>query len=107
MMRKNTSALVTAHIDSMYIAREYTYWDRPEAIALFSPLAGEFVSQCVIRREEILFQASCDDDALAHSTDGIDKIDELCNHQRHTLRVKCIFVRKAYEVALQYMNAYT
>ena len=33
---------------------DWTYWSSPEALALFQPMPGETVEQCLVRTESLL-----------------------------------------------------
>ena len=52
-------------------------------------------------------RAAFDDDELIGIIDGINSIDELSSSQRQQIRFDCLYLRKAYEVAVQNMNQIT
>ena len=85
----------------------WSYWDSPEAFYLFSPKNNERVTTCLTRRIEILQLATVDDDTLISLLeDDINFVDVL-THQKQHLRYQCIYLRKCYEISLQYMNEKT
>ena len=82
----------------------FSYWKSPEALKLFNPNNGENVMECLARRDTLLWRASVDDDVLCTLIDEIDSIDELTVRQASDIRKKCMYLRKAYEYAIQKMN---
>ena len=58
------------------------------------------------RRIDILQFASVNDNSLLSLIDDDDiDIEDLLNDQRQNLRYQCIYLRKAYETAMQFMNS--
>ena len=51
--------------------------------------------------------ATVDDDTLMSLVDDNIDMDDLSSNQKQHLRYQCIYLRKSYEIALQYMNTYT
>ena len=47
----------------------YSYWNSFNAILLFNPIAGDYVINCIIRREELLRRGKFDDDLLLNYFD--------------------------------------
>ena len=82
----------------------FSYWKSPEALKLFNPNNGENVMECLAWRDTLLWRASVDDDVLCTLIDDIDNIDELTVKQASDIRKKCMYLRKAYEYAIQKMN---
>ena len=52
-------------------------------------------------------RAAFDDDELIGIIDEINSIDELSSSQRQQIRFDCLYLRKAYKVAVQNMNQIT
>ena len=84
-----------------------TYWDSPEAHFLFCPQNSEGVMACLIRRDLLLRDAMVHDLVLQSLVDGCDDISSLSVKKREHLRIRCIYMRKCYETAMQYMNQKT
>ena len=82
------------------------YFTSPEAIILFQPNKNENVVQCLVRRIELLSQAAVDDDVLKLLSDTKD-LGSLTNKGMTHLRMKFVYLRKSYELAIQYMNKKT
>ena len=80
------------------------YWESPEAKILFVPKSDESTSDCLIRRIDLLGRASFDDSVLLLITDDVDDLDEISSHQKQVLRTQCLYLRQAYELAIQFMN---
>ena len=92
--------------ESRYVITS-TYWDSTEAKILFRPKENETVLNCLRRREEILLQACLSDEIMLELTSGSSPIDELSSKQKEHLRYQCLYLRKAYEIAIQFMSAKT
>ena len=81
-----------------------SYWDSPESILLFQPQDGESVQGCLRRRTVMLLEASRNDDALILLTSDLEDISDLSVKQTEQLRVRCVYLAKVYETAIQCMN---
>ena len=77
-----------------------SYWESPKVVALFNPVEGKGVYDCLRRHNSMLQNASNDDDALILLTPGIDNIDESSNKQKQYLRLHCIYLRMAYKITV-------
>ena len=82
------------------------YFTSPEAIILFQPNKNEKVVQCLVRRIELLGQAAMDDETLKLVSNTSD-ISTITNKGMTHLRMKFVYLQKAYELAIQYMNKKT
>ena len=99
--------LSLAKKDTLACKVVYNYWNSPEAVSLFSPNFGETVLECLIRRDKLLLKATIDDSVLYSLIRDFDENDKLTDKQITKIRYQCIYLRKAYEVAIQYMNGIT
>ena len=79
----------------------FSYWESTEAKKLFNPNDGETVLECIARRDILLWRASVDDEALVSITNVISSTDELTVRQADDIRKKYMYLRKAYEYAIQ------
>ena len=85
----------------------YNYWDSPEAAKLFEPKNGNTVLSCLSKRVTLLTKVSYNDNMLTHLLIDVADINNISSHQRQTIRQQCMYLRKAYEVAIQKMNSST
>ena len=84
------------------------FFDSPEAKKLFHPRSKEeSVLKCLQRRERALFEATMDDIVLLHLIKDSNVIEEITVSAREIIRYKCLYLRKAYEIAVQKMNTIT
>jgi hypothetical protein len=88
--------------------RKLDYWDSGEAILLFNPIPGKSVKQCLCDRERLL-QDIIDDvrKVTTVNEDGDADKTPLNARQQQRLVTQCLYLPKAYENAIQYMNAWT
>ena len=93
--------------DSHLTSCKTLYWDSPEANKLFNPNMDETVTSCLAKRFETLGEASYDDDILLQLLHDVKDTTILSNNQKNTLRHQCLYLKKAYEIALQCMNTIT
>ena len=100
-----TDTIAEKHAKAIMSAKAFSYWDSPEAYLLFVPLKGESVHGCLRRRNRILVEASRNDNALHQLLSDVEDIEVLSVKQKEQLRLRCIYLNKAYEVAIQYMNS--
>ena len=87
--------------------RELDYWDSGEAIKLFNPTLGKSVKHR--DRDKLLQNIIKDADKVETiiedwNNDGTTK---LTSKQERRLVTQCLYLRKAYEIAVQCMNAWT
>ena len=82
------------------------YFTSPEAFILFAPKKNENVTQCLVRRIEMLGEGTSDDNVLSMLC-AQDEVNNISNKGMTHLRMQFIYLRKAYEIALQYMNGNT
>ncbi len=88
--------------------RELDYWDSGEAIKLFNPTLGKSVKQCLCNRDKLLQNIIEDADKVEMiiedwNNDGTTK---LTSKQEHRLVTQCLYLRKAYKIAVQCMNGW-
>ena len=83
------------------------YWVSKDAENLFCPLPEESVVECLLRRDSVLMEAITDDDVLLSLCDTINDLEDITAKARQHLRYKCMYIKKAYEIALQKMNQLT
>jgi hypothetical protein len=86
------------------------YWDSGEAILLFNPPPGKSVKQCLCDRDKLLQD-------VIEDADKVETIIEdwltgnsaklLTTKQERRIVTQCLYLRKAYEIAVQRMNAWT
>jgi hypothetical protein len=88
--------------------RKLDYWDSGEAILLFNPIPGKSVKQCLCDRERLL-QDIIDDARKVTTVIKDGDADKTPLNARHQQRIvaQCLYLRKAYENAIQHMNAWT
>jgi hypothetical protein len=88
--------------------RKLDYWDSGEAVLLFNPIPGKSVKQCLCERERLL-QDIIDDvrKVTTVNEDGDADKTPLNARQQQRLVTQCLYLPKAYENAIQYMNAWT
>ena len=79
------------------------YFKSPEAFILFAPKTNENVTECLVRRIEMLGEGTSDDNVL-NMLCAQDEVNNISNKGMTHLRMQFMYLRKAYEVALQYMN---
>ena len=84
--------------------KKYGYWNSPEAMLLFKPEKDESVLECLAMRDAILLEAITDDNALLSIVVGIKDLNHISSKQRELVRYQCIYLRKSYEIAVQFMN---
>ena len=87
------------------------YWNSDVAKKLFNPLPNESVTDCLIRRDHLLYSACTNDDALLRILDDFylqgSQFEALTSDAKQFLRQKCMYLKKAYEIAVQKMNSIT
>ena len=84
------------------------YWDSPEAKKLYHPFnLSETVIDCLLRREDVLISATTNDKHLLHLLKDTTDISDISIIGREKIRYQCMYLRKAYEIALQRMNFVT
>jgi hypothetical protein len=88
--------------------RKLDYWDSGEAILLFNPTPGKSVKQCLCDRDRLL-QDVIQDASKVESIIENGETDETPLNARQQQRIvsQCLYLRKAYEIAIQCMNAWT
>ena len=84
-----------------------SYWTSPEAYILFSVKKEDCVIKTLIGRDKILTKAAYDDDTLVSLLHAVESVDRLSSFQKQHLRFDCIYLKKAYEIAIQNMNSWT
>ena len=84
-----------------------SYWDSLNAKNLFNPLATETVLKCLMRRDRQLLSSTTDDKDLFDQTHDNSELGSLTVKARKIIRLKCMYLRKAYEIAIQHMNQKT
>ena len=85
------------------------YWTSPEALKLFAPKVNkETVLDCILRRENLLYLATTNDDMLILLVKDApdDIVDTFSSTAKERMRYQCMYLRKAYEIAIQRMNVY-
>ena len=88
--------------------RKLDYWDSGEAILLFNPIPGKSVNQCLCDRERLLQDIIEDARKTPTITENGDSDKSpLDARQQQRIVTQCLYLRKAYENAIQYMNAWT
>ena len=70
-------------------------------------MKNETCSECLVRRGELLLNASTDDDVLLGLLPDIDDISEATDKQKENVRLQCMYLRTAYYFAIQHMNEIT
>ena len=103
----NTNELITAHLATNDNYSTLSYFDSPEAKLLFSPKNNETVKDCLICRESLLRSALTDDMVLDHIVNDSKLLCKLEYKKRNCIRYRCMYLRKLYKNALQYMNSIT
>ena len=87
------------------------YWNSDEAKKLFNPSPNESVTDCLIRRDHLLYSACTNDDALLRILDDFylqgSQFEGLTSDAKQFLRQKCMYLKKAYEIAVEKMNSIT
>jgi hypothetical protein len=94
------------------MAEEWTeldYWDSGEAIKLFNPTLGKSVKQCRCDRDQLLQNIIEDADMVETIMEGCDdnNTTKLTAKQERRIVTQCLYLQKAYEITVQYMNAWT
>jgi hypothetical protein len=90
--------------------RELDYWDSSEAIKLLNPMPGVSVKQCPCDRGKLLQDVI--EDANKLETIIEDWVTDnnatlLTAKQERRIVTQCLYLRKAYEIAVQRMNTWT
>ena len=70
-------------------------------------MPGESVTDCLIMRENVLCSGMLGDDVLCTLVSDVESINDFNSKQKESIRKKCLYLRKSYEIALQYMNKLT
>jgi hypothetical protein len=94
------------------MAEEWTeldYWDSGEAIMLFNPTLGKSVKQCLCDRDQLLQNIIEDAGMVETILEGCDdnNTTKLTAKQERRIVTQCLYLWKAYEIAVQCMNAWT
>ena len=63
--------------------------------------------ECLVGRDNLLNQASVDDDIMLSLFSEKCVVSDLTNNQRHTIHTQCMYLCKSYNVAIQHMNKLT
>jgi hypothetical protein len=89
--------------------RELDYWDSGEAIKLFNPILGKSVKQCLCDRVVLLQNIIEDADKVETIIEdwNDDSATQLTAKQERRIVTRCLYLRKAYEIAVQFMNLWT
>jgi hypothetical protein len=90
--------------------RELDYWDSSEAIKLFNPMPGVSVKQCLCDRDKLLQDVIEDANKLETIIEdwvADNNATLLTAKQERRIVTQCLYLRKAYEIAVQRMNAWT
>jgi len=82
------------------------YFDSPEAFLLFEPKMDETVTACLGRRVEMLGEGASNDDVLTMLCEDGES-GNITNKGMTHLRMQFLYLRKAYELAIQFMNKKT
>ena len=99
-----TTKIAASHASNFISKHNVSYWDSLEAQYLFCPKNNETVQECLNLRDVILKSASFDDESLVNIITDADVFENGSEIQKRRLRVRCLYLHKAYECALQYMN---
>ena len=75
----------------------------PEAFVLFEPKMDETVTECLVRRIELLGEGASNDDVLTMLCEDGES-GSITNKGMTHLRMQFLYLRKAYELAIQFMN---
>ena len=84
----------------------YDNFNSPEASILFAPKMDEIVTECFVRRIELLGEGTSDDHEL-NILCAESESSNITNKGMTHLRVQFMYLRKAYELAIQFMNEST
>ena len=83
------------------------YFNSPDANALFNPTGKESCSECLVRRTNLLLNATMDDDVMLALLPEIEDLSHASDKQKENIRLQCMYLRQAYLIALQNMNTIT
>ena len=82
---------------------DMSYWDSSEAKVLFQPSVVETIQASLCKRIDMLSKAIYSDDRVLCLLDDIKIINDITSKQRQSIRMYCMYLKKAYELALQYI----
>ena len=94
--KSKTECLVTLPLKQS----SYSYWNISNAILLFNPIAGESVTNYLVRRELLLRGGTYDDDILLTLVSNINYIKEVSMKQKQNTRNQYLHLQKSYELAI-------
>jgi hypothetical protein len=108
----NTTLCRIRHPPTTKMAKKRTeldYWDSGEAIKLFNPTLGKSIKQCLCDRDQLLQNIIEDADMVETIMEGCndDNTTKLTAKQERRIVTQCLYLRKAYKIAVQCMNAWT
>ena len=101
-----SSALIKEDTARLPLSKNVDHFTSPEAKLLFNPKKDETVIDCLARQISMLTYATKNDDILVQLT-KCDNPLIITTKGRQYLRMQFIYLRKAYELLLQYMNSKT
>jgi hypothetical protein len=89
--------------------RELDYWDSGKAIKLFNLTLGKLVKQCICDRDKLLQNIIEDADKVETIIKdwNNDCTTQLTARQERRIVTQCLYLRKAYGIAVLCMNAWT
>ncbi len=89
--------------------RELDYWDSGKAIKLFNLTLGKLVKQCICDRDKLLQNIIEDADKVETIIEdwNNDCTTQLTARQERCIVTQCLYIRKAYKIAVQCMNPWT
>jgi hypothetical protein len=87
--------------------RELDYWDSGEAITLFNPARGKSVKQCLSDQGKLLKDKIEDADKVERIIKELNNGQQFTARQERRIVTQCLYLWKAYKIAVQCMNAWT
>ena len=104
LLRNQSISIASQHAQT---APQHNYWDSPEAKLLFNPNPNENTLDCLIRRVTLLANAVSDDDVLKHLINDSESFEIFSSKKKEWMRTICLYLKRSYENAIQYMNLKT
>ena len=105
--KEGVSASIDKSVKIICEDKAISYWTSPEAYILFCVKKEDSVIESLISRDKLLTKAAYDDDTLVTLLHDVECVDELSSYQKQHLRFDCVYLKKAYEIAIQNMNSWT
>ena len=103
--KKKIKSLASTNIKASSFELQSNFWDSPEARRLFNVKNNTSLLEVIATRCLLLSKASFDDNILLSILHDVKEVSELSSTQIQYLRYSCLYLRKAYENAVQYMNS--